>query len=126
MKHSALVMVLAAMGCAGGGLPAGPVGGITVPSGNQCIWHFTWNGGDDLDTSDSDQRPGVSSCDAMHFHLDDGLLTIESSADGIMSGLIHSTMCSTMSGTPIPGDATSWFADVRGCGVEGFLGVNLR
>lgn len=120
-------MVLAAlvvMGCADRGLPetSSPSSGGQHSLEPQCIWHFTWSAGGDIDTSDSDETPGVSSCSSGHLSLNDGVLEVE-----VKNGVVISySMCSNFTSTPVGSDDKSWFIDVRGCGVEGFFGVNLR
>lgn len=122
-----VVMVVLLSGCAERGLSILDNEKAPAPLSHfQCVWHFTWTNGSDLDTADSDQRPGVSSCDDLHFALADEVVSVEARSDGAISGVIYSSACSDMTANLISRDKNSWFVDVRGCGAEGFLGANLR
>lgn len=117
MRYLMPVAMLVAVGCSASGLQNHQSSQV-AHLGPQCVWHFT----SPADTSDSDETTGVSSCDDTRLTIDDGIVSIAITSDGV----VHSDMCASMAAKPLQPVEGGWFADVSGCGIVGFVGVNLR
>jgi hypothetical protein len=114
LRFVALTLLIA--GCAGSALPLDQQQPAPIVQSPQCVWHFTAPD----DTSDSDERPGVATCNAGKFDLHDSALDIYSDRDSATVGGCIAVAASVSHG------ADYWFVDVSGCGVAGMIGVNLR
>ena len=97
-------------------VPDQPAPAATVPAGNQCVWHFT----KPSDTSDSDETPGVATCDEVSFELHDSILDVVA---GLNSATVNRCTATIVYAGSKDGD---WALGIQGCGVDGYLGVNLR